>query len=216
MAYGTCPAAVILRVKGRTRMGAARIVLQSRRHQQSERSTPMHQPGTASWTDRALSFLLDTLVIVVAATLFLAVAEELDVPSWRTLAACGAAFYLVYHALALRVPRFGFGRTVTGISVVSAKGASGLSLVQAVLRPAVRVAALGVAALIGQQASMPWLVTVPLLVDALLVALLPRRCALGDLLAGTVVVAVPPSRRSPVLAVRAEDDLDPAGLEAGP
>jgi uncharacterized RDD family membrane protein YckC len=176
----------------------------------------MHQPGIASWTDRALSFVLDTLVIVVAATLFLAVVESLEVPSWRTLSTCGAGFYLVYHAVALRIPRFGFGRSVTGISVVSVQGASGLSLVQAVLRPAVRVAALGVAALIGQQAALPWLVAVPLLVDSLLVALLPRRASLGDLLAGTVVVAVPPSRRSRVAASRAVDDLDATGLEAGP
>lgn len=151
---------------------------------------PAAKPNLASWDRRLLASALDAMVLFVTLLILLACGETLDLSSlW--IAAAIPVVYVAYNSAALLTPQLGLGRTVAGISVVSVRGGGGITRVQAVARPLVRVLAFVVALLICVATEQPWLFVLPLVVELALIAHTPWRQSMADFLAGTIVINTP-------------------------
>jgi uncharacterized RDD family membrane protein YckC len=152
---------------------------------------PAAKPNLASWGHRLLASVLDAMVLFVALFILIAFGETLDLSS-QWIAAVIPVAYIAYNSAALLIPQLSLGRTVAGISVVSVRGDGGITRVQAVARPLVRVLAFVMAFFVSATTDQPWLFPVlPLVVELALIAHTPWRQSMADFLAGTIVVNTP-------------------------
>jgi len=152
---------------------------------------PTAKPNLASWPHRLLACVLDSMILFVVLFVLLALSETLDFSS-LVIAAAIPVFYVAHNSAALLMPQLSLGRTVAGISVVSVRGDGGITRVQAVVRPLVRVLAFVVAFFVSATTDQPWLFPVlPLVVELALIAHTPWRQSMADFLAGTIVVNTP-------------------------
>jgi uncharacterized RDD family membrane protein YckC len=148
------------------------------------------KPNLASWERRVLAAALDATLLAFAIVFLAALGETVHLSSVIAMAVLPVA-YLAYHSSSLLQPEIGLGRTVAGISVISVRGSGELTRVQAVVRPLVRVLALGLTLAVGSSTDREWLMAVPLLVELALIAHTPWRQSIADLMAGTVVIRTP-------------------------
>jgi len=152
---------------------------------------PAAKPNLASWSHRLLACVLDSMALFVVLLVLLALSETLGFSS-LVVAAAIPVFYVAYNSATLLTPQFSLGRTVAGISVVSVRGDGGITRMQAVVRPLVRVLAFVVASFISVTSDQPWLFPVlPLIVELALIVHTPWRQSMADFLAGTIVVNTP-------------------------
>lgn len=107
-------------------------------------------------------------------------------------------------------PEYGFGRTVVQMFVVPAHSFERPAMDQAITRATARAAlSLGGVAL-ADAAGTPQFFIVPLLLDVAKMLHHPQRRTVADLLAGTVVVSMPPYRphRAPAMPMYSADDTE--------
>lgn len=147
------------------------------------------RPFLAPVEKRLLAFALDSAILLLAVLIVYGV---LDALGQGPILLVGAfpIVYFGYHVGVLLDQRFGFGRVVAAVSVVSTRG-DALTHTQALVRSIVRVilVALGFAgAFLSHQ---PWIIAVPCALEVVLIIVNPWRQSIADVLAGTLVVRTP-------------------------
>ena len=119
------------------------------------------------------------------------------------------AYSIVQFAGLIR-PEYGFGRALVQIFVVSAHTFERLTPLQAITRAAARATFSLVGVAIADATSIQQLILVPLLIDILMLTSHPQKQTLADLMAGTVVVSMPPymPHKAPAMPMYSADDSE--------
>lgn len=151
------------------------------------------KPNLASLARRVAACLIDSLLIFVATLLVLGIIISFPVHP-RVAAFSIPIIFACYHAIAVARPRFGFGRTIAAISVVSTKRGADITTRQAIIRATVRAIWWTIGPLLAMVFSFPALALVPVLVDLALITFTPWRQTVADVVAATVVINMPPLR----------------------
>ena len=140
---------------------------------------------------RMAAFAIDALLLLFVA---IAVGAAVDaVGASNSLSMAGAiTCFVVYHSVGLINRDIGVGRVVMAISVVSLKSGPGLSALQCIARPVVRLLWLLVGMLLAAALDNPIFICGPLLVDLALLTFHPLRQTVADLMCKTVVMNLPP------------------------
>ena len=140
---------------------------------------------------RAIACFVDSLLIVIAALLVLGIVLDFNLHP-LVAAVLVPVIFACYHTLAVAHPRYGIGRTVAAILVVSAKQGPNMTTRQAIIRAIVRTVWWSLGLAIARAFSEPSMILTPVLIDLALITFTPWRQSIADVVASTVVVNAPP------------------------
>lgn len=142
---------------------------------------------------------MDTLLLVLGLAFVVGMGSALDLP-FSAGAAVALLMFVGYHSITLLEPRWGVGKVMADITVVSVRNNGRITHAQAIARSVIRLLE-GVFgfALLGWTGEQAWLL-LPVGVELMLVVLTPWRQSVADFLAGTLVIRQPAPRPHPAPA----------------
>lgn len=140
---------------------------------------------------RVAAFLIDSLLLLFAIFFTTAWIEEIGGGIGVRVAVAFAVF-VAYHCAGLIKRNYGVGRVAMAISVVSLQSGPGLSYFQCLMRPFTRAVWFLIWFFVSAVVKEPVLMCAPVIIDLVLIALLPMRQTVTDLICRTTVMNTPP------------------------